>query len=88
MTVGMRNLSATALMDLAGAEMISRLEQELRVLDVRPQIVEALAAVRDRLRAVGLEERLGRVDRFTTVADAVDAALWGLRIFGGSQPAE
>ncbi|MCC6678372.1 MAG: STAS domain-containing protein [Phycisphaerales bacterium] len=68
------DLSATPLMDLAGAEVMSRLERELRALDVRLQIVEARAAVRDRLRAVGLEEQVGRVDRFTTVADAVDAA--------------
>jgi sulfate permease, SulP family len=69
------DLSATPLMDLAGAEMMKVLEAELGALGVRLQIVEARAAVRDRLRAEGLEERAGRVDRFTTVADAVDAAL-------------
>jgi high affinity sulfate transporter 1 len=69
------DLSATPLMDLAGAEMMKVLEAELGVLGVRLQIVEARAAVRDRLRAEGLEEGAGRVDRFTTVADAVDAAL-------------
>jgi high affinity sulfate transporter 1 len=71
------DLSATPLLDLAGAEMMKRLEEELRALGVRLQIVEARAAVRDRLRAEGLEERTGRVDRFTTVAEAVDAALAG-----------
>jgi hypothetical protein len=36
------------------------------------QIVEALAAVRDTLRAEGLEKVFGRFDRFTSVADAVE----------------
>jgi MFS superfamily sulfate permease-like transporter len=69
------DLSATPLMDLAGAEMMKALEVELRALGARLQIVEARAAVRDRLRAEGLEERAGRLDRFRTVADAVDAVL-------------
>lgn len=69
------DLSATPLMDLSGAEMMKRLENNLRALGMHLQIVEARAAVRDRLRAVGLEELAGRVDRFTTVADAVDAAM-------------
>ncbi|MFO0873643.1 MAG: SulP family inorganic anion transporter [Phycisphaerales bacterium] len=69
------DLSATPLMDLAGAEMMRRLEEELRARGVRLHIVEARATVRERLRAEGLEERTGRLDRFTTVADAVDAAL-------------
>jgi MFS superfamily sulfate permease-like transporter len=68
------DLSAAPLMDLAGAEMMKHLEEELRAMGARLHIVEARAAVRDRLRAEGLEDRAGRVDRFTTVADAVDAA--------------
>lgn len=71
------DLSASPLMDLAGAEMMKDLDAELRAMGVRLQIVEARAAVRDRLRAEGLEERTGRLDRFTTVADAVEAALAG-----------
>jgi high affinity sulfate transporter 1 len=67
------DLSATPLMDMAGAEMLKVLESELRSLDVCLHIVEARSSVRDRLRLEGLEERIGRIDRFTSVADAVDA---------------
>jgi len=69
------DLSASPIMDLAGAEMMKHLEQELRESGARLRIVEARAAVRDRLRAEGLEGWARRVDRFTTVADAVDATL-------------
>ncbi|MCW5768323.1 MAG: SulP family inorganic anion transporter [Phycisphaeraceae bacterium] len=69
------DLSSTPFTDLAGAEMIVKLEEELRAMGVRLQVVEARAVVRDRLRAEGLEESAGRIDRFTTVADAVDDAI-------------
>jgi hypothetical protein len=36
------------------------------------QVVEARSSVRDRLRVEGVDEQLGGVNRFTTVADAVD----------------
>ena len=62
-------------MDLTGAEMMKGLELELQTLGVCLQIVEARATVRDRLRAGGLDAAARRMDRFTTVADAVDAAL-------------
>lgn len=67
------DLSATPHMDLAGAEMMLALEAELRQQGVRFKVVEARASVRDRLRAEGIEDRIGRIDRFTTVADAVEA---------------
>jgi hypothetical protein len=35
-------------------------------------LVEARSAVRDLLRAEGLEEKVGRIDRFTTLADAIE----------------
>lgn len=73
------DLSAAPLVDLAGAEMLKGLEAELRALGARLLIVEARSSVRDRLRAEGLEERIGRIDRFTSVADAVDALEQGTR---------
>jgi hypothetical protein len=36
------------------------------------QIVEARASVRDTLRLEGLEDRVGRINRFTSVADVVE----------------
>lgn len=66
------DLSAAPVVDMHGAEMLKELEAELRALDIRLQIVEARASVRDKLRLEGVEERAGRIDRFTSVADAVD----------------
>lgn len=66
------DLSAAPIVDLSGAEMLSMLEEELRPLGARLEIVEARASVRDKLRIEGLEARVGRIDRFTSVADAVE----------------
>jgi hypothetical protein len=40
---------------------------------IRVQAIEAHSAVRDRLRQQGLDAKLGTVNRFTSVADAVEA---------------
>jgi SulP family sulfate permease len=37
------------------------------------QVVEARASVRERFRGEGLDQKLGGIDRFTSVADAVEA---------------
>jgi MFS superfamily sulfate permease-like transporter len=72
------DLSATPYVDLAGAEMLVGLQEKLAAAGVALQIVEARSGVRDRLRAEGLEERVGRaVDRFTSLADAVDEFVAG-----------
>jgi hypothetical protein len=44
---------------------------ELSATGIRVQAVEARSSVRERLRGEGVEARLGGIDRFTTVADAV-----------------
>ncbi|MFO0872889.1 MAG: SulP family inorganic anion transporter [Phycisphaerales bacterium] len=67
------DLSAAPHVDLAGAEMLRSLHGELATLGSQLRIVEARSAVRDKLRVEGLEEHIGRIDRFTSVADAVDA---------------
>jgi high affinity sulfate transporter 1 len=71
------DLSAVPRVDLAGAEWVKEMAQRLAHLNVRLRIVEARAAVRDKLRAEGVEDVVGRIDRFTTVAEAVDAFLGG-----------
>jgi len=53
--------------------MPASLAEELTVGGGRFQAVEARSSVRDRLRGEGLDDRLGGIDRFTSVADAVDA---------------
>lgn len=67
------DLSTSPFVDLAGAEMLHALEAEVHRLGGRFLVVEAHATVRDRLRRVGLEGPVGRIDRFTSVADAVDS---------------
>ncbi|MCC6427009.1 MAG: SulP family inorganic anion transporter [Phycisphaerales bacterium] len=69
------DLSASPLVDLAGAEMLKGLADELRAKGTRLRVVEARSRVRDRLRKLEIEESVGQIDRHTSVADAVDAAI-------------
>jgi hypothetical protein len=48
------------------------LADELRAKGIRFQAVEARSGVREGLRREGMEERIGEIDRFTSVADVVD----------------
>jgi len=66
------DLSTSPYVDLAGAEMLAGLHDELDATNVRLQIVEARSSVRDRLEAAGVEKKVGRIGRFKSVADAVD----------------
>ena len=45
---------------------------ELTAQGVRFQAVEPRSSVRDRLRNEGVDRKLGGVNRFTSVADAVE----------------
>lgn len=66
------DLSEVSFMDVHAAEMLAGLTKKLQAKGIRVDAVEAHAEVRERLRAEGLEEQLGGIDRFQTVADAVD----------------
>jgi high affinity sulfate transporter 1 len=66
------DLSTSPHVDLAGAQMLAGLHDELAAMNVRLQIVEARASVRDRLQAEGIEDKVGRIGRFRSLADAVD----------------
>jgi MFS superfamily sulfate permease-like transporter len=66
------DLSAAAYVDMHSAQMLAELAGELTAAGIRVQAVEARSSVRERLRREGLEEKLGGINRFTTVADAVD----------------
>lgn len=68
------DLSSSPRIDIAGSEMLIRLARELRAAGAQLQIVEARAAVRDRLRQMGIESEVGKIDHVATVADAVAAA--------------
>ena len=66
------DLSATPCVDMHSAHMLAELAGELTTAGVRVQAVEARSSVRDRLRSEGVDEKLGGINRFTSVADAVD----------------
>ncbi len=67
------DMSASAYVDGQSAHTLAGLADELRAAGIRVQAVEVRSGVRDRLRGEGLDERLGGVNRFTSVADAVEA---------------
>ena len=67
------DLSAAPYVDLQSAHTLAGLADELRASGVRVQVVEARSSVRERLRGEGLDEQLGGINRFTSVADAVES---------------
>lgn len=66
------DLSAAPLVDLQSAQALASLANELIGKRIRFQLVEARSSVRDRLRHEGIDQRLGGVNRFISVADAID----------------
>ena len=66
------DLSAAAYVDLQSAHTLAGLAVELKAKGIRVQAVEGRASVRERFRREGLDETLGGINRFTSVADAVD----------------
>ena len=66
------DLSTSPTVDLAGARMLSKLHGVLVRRGIRLQVTEARSSVRDVLRAVGLEEKVGPVNRFSSVSDLID----------------
>jgi len=66
------DLSTSPNIDMAGARFFLSLHSELTKLGIGLRIVEARSTVRDILRLEGVEEKVGRIDRFTTLADAID----------------
>jgi SulP family sulfate permease len=66
------DLSTSPTVDIAGARMLRNLHGELTRRGIAFRIVEARARVRDILRLEGVEETVGRVDRFTSLAEAIE----------------
>jgi SulP family sulfate permease len=61
------DLSAAPYIDLAGSRMLHELHTELKGHGIALRIVGAHGSVRDLLRAEGLEEKVGQLDRTTTM---------------------
>ncbi len=78
------DLSSSPVVDLAGAHMLTTLQAALQEAGVALRLVAARATVRDLLRAEGLEELVGHIDRRVSVADVVDELQGGT---GASEPA-
>ena len=66
------DLSTSPYVDIAGARMLAGLHTDLAAAGIQFQLVEARAAVRDMLRAEGLEERLGQINRRMSVDDVIE----------------
>lgn len=65
-------LSASPRVDLQSAETLGGLADELAASGIQIQVVEARSSVRDRLRAGGLDEKLGDINRHHSVAQAIE----------------
>jgi sulfate permease, SulP family len=66
------DLSTSPNIDMAGSRMFLRLHAELAKREITFGLVEARSTVRDMLRVEGVEEKTGRIDRFTTLAEAIE----------------
>jgi MFS superfamily sulfate permease-like transporter len=66
------DLSAAPRVDMHSAQMLGSLADELAAGGIHVQAVEARSSVRDRLRREGVDAKLGAINRFGSVADAVD----------------
>ena len=66
------DLSTSPYVDMSGAHLFLGLHKELSKRGIALRLVEARSKVRDMLRLEGVEERVGRIDRFTTLADAIE----------------
>jgi len=67
------DLSAAPRVDLQSAHALAGLADEINAKGIRFQAVEPRSSVRDRLRNEGVDEKLGGINRFTSVADAIEA---------------
>jgi sulfate permease, SulP family len=65
------DLSDSPFLDVAGSNMLAGLHRDLAKGDVRLRVVGAHAKVRDLLRAVGLEEKVGYLGRHISVDQAI-----------------
>jgi high affinity sulfate transporter 1 len=74
------DLSNSPYIDVAGAEMLEGLNNELSARGVQLRIVEAHARPRDLLRAQGMEEQVGYLGRHMTIDQAIAEI--------GAEPAE
>ena len=66
------DLSASPHMDIQACGVVMNIADDVKATGAHLQIVEARSSVRDRLRAEGMEQHVSQVNRFTSVADAIE----------------
>jgi SulP family sulfate permease len=66
------DLSAAPHVDLQAAQTLGSLHSDMVAMGSQLQIVEARESVRKTLRLEGLEEKVGKINRHTSVADVVE----------------
>ena len=66
------DLSAAPHVDMQSAHALAGMADELTAKGIQFQAVEPRSSVRDRLRNEGVDGKLGGVNRFTSVADAIE----------------
>lgn len=66
------DLSAAPRVDLQSAQALGDLSKEVTAKGIQFQAVEARSSVRDRLRTEGVDSKMGGINRFKSVADAVE----------------
>ncbi|MEW6268275.1 MAG: SulP family inorganic anion transporter [Thermodesulfobacteriota bacterium] len=66
------DLSSSPQIDLAGVRMLGEVHDRLRDRGIDLELAEVHAAVRELLRAEGMERRFGKIDRTTTCASVLE----------------
>jgi high affinity sulfate transporter 1 len=66
------DLSSSPYIDVSGAQMLARLQDQLAQEGIHFRVAEAHAEVRDILRAMGVDQLLGGVSRRTSIDDIVN----------------
>src|SRR5213593_4142561 len=66
------DLSAAPIVDMQSAYALASMADELTAEGIEFHAVEPRSSVRDRLRHVGVDGKLGGINRFTSVADVID----------------
>jgi sulfate permease, SulP family len=66
------DLSTSPYIDASGARMLARLQEQLANEGIQFRVADAHAEVRDILRAMGVDQRLGGVNRHISIPDIVN----------------
>ncbi|ASV99438.1 SulP family inorganic anion transporter [Paraburkholderia aromaticivorans] len=78
------DLSTSPAVDLAGARMLAKLHETLKAAGITLRLVSAHAEVRDILRAAGVENLVGYLQRGVSVADTIDEWKAGRNVGGAN----